>query len=68
MEGVNMEKDFLKTLVAATGLPENLIQNEIKDLAGERGFDYQKMTMEDLRSIMVTYLQKELLKAKKQYS
>ena len=63
-----MEKDFLKTLMTATGLPENLIYKEIKDLAAERGLDLESLTLEDLRSIMTFYLRKELLKAKKQYS
>ena len=63
-----MEKDFLKTLVAATGLPENLIYDELCSLVKERGLAMENLTIEDLRSIMVYYLRSELLKAKKNYS
>ncbi|MCB9027366.1 MAG: hypothetical protein H6625_13675 [Bdellovibrionaceae bacterium] len=68
MDGGIMEKDFLKTLVMATGLPENLIYKELNSIAIERGLNLQNLELEDLRSLLAFYLRKELLKAKKVYS
>ncbi len=59
-----MEKDFLRTVVSATGLPEHLIEKELLNLIAKHGMDPQRMSIEDLRQIMVNYLQTELLKAK----
>ena len=63
-----MEKDFLKTIIQATGLPENLIFNEIHRLAQERGLQMENLSLEDLRSLLKYYLRNELVKAKKAYS
>jgi hypothetical protein len=63
-----METDFLKTLVAATGLPESLVIKELTFLANQRGLEIKDLDLDKIRSIMAEYLQKELLKAKRVYS
>ena len=63
-----MEKDFLNVLIKATGLPETLIKNELYKLSEERGLNLDQITIEDIREIMVKYLQTELLKAKREFT
>ena len=60
-------EDLVNILVSATGLPENVMKKEVSQLISQSGKTEGQLSLEDLREIMVKYLQIELLKAKKEF-
>lgn len=60
-------KELLELLASQTGLPQNLIERELKALLHKHGKDSSKATIEDIRELLVDYLQEVLLKAKDQH-
>lgn len=60
-----MEKnDLLDQLTSATGLPAELIRQELLDLITAAGIDARQVKLEDIRELLVDYLQKIILEAK----
>lgn len=59
---------WLEELLQATGLPLEPIQAEVKRLIQKNGLASQDLTIEDLREVLVDYLQDTLLEAKQAYS
>lgn len=50
------ESELLQTVVAATGLPETPVHNELRELIAKNGFDPADLTIEELREVMAEYL------------
>ncbi len=62
-----MGKQLLNDLATATGLPENLITDELGELISRAGLDSQTLTLDDLRGVLAEYLQDILLDARETY-
>lgn len=62
-----MASKLLQDLAIATGLPEKLIQQELKQLVRAAGIAEQDLTLENLREILAGYAQDILLSAKQNY-
>lgn len=52
-----MDETILEKIAANTGLPKDLVINEIKEWAWAEGKNPQTLTLEDFREIMVKLLQ-----------
>lgn len=63
-----MGKDLLKTVVSATGLPEDPVERELNSLLKASGKSAETMTLEDLREVMAEYLQTVFLEAKESFN
>jgi hypothetical protein len=61
-------KVLLNQVTDATGLPGNMIERELSNLAEKHGVSVDNMTLDDLRVIMADYLQEVILQAKETYS
>lgn len=59
-----MGKALIHQISAATGLPENLIQDELASLITAAGLQPDCVTLEDLRKILAAYAQNVLVAAK----
>jgi hypothetical protein len=59
-----MGEKLLKDVTEATGLPEELISNELAEMLRRAGHSPETLTMEGLRKVMADYLQDVLLGAK----
>jgi hypothetical protein len=57
-------KEMLETVVTATGLPDELINEELNMLVAKAGLKPEEMTLDDLRMILAEYVQDVLLAAK----
>ncbi len=69
MDGIELfGTELIDTFLAATGLPEDRVRNELFDLIQEHNINPENLTLQQLRELMVEYLQKEILKAKAAYS
>ena len=51
-----MENGLLKSVVAATGLPEKPVQNELSSLIARSGLSCDDLTLDELREVMAEYL------------
>lgn len=52
-----MGENLAKTLIAATGLPQDPIERELNALLLKYGKDAESLTLDELREIMAEYLQ-----------
>ncbi len=59
-----MGEKLLGEITAATGLPEDLVTDELTRLIEAAGLNPQNTTLEDLRRILAEYVQDVLLAAK----
>lgn len=59
-----MGTELIDTVCLATGLPKNLIQTELVRILKEGGVEPKNATLDDLRSILASYLQDILLSTK----
>jgi len=64
MGGGNMGEDLLTQLLAATGLPQDLIAREVADLITAAGAQPEDLTLDQLRDIVANYLQEVMVQAK----
>lgn len=48
--------DLLQTVIGLTGLPREMIYNELEGILANAGKTPKSMTMDDLRAALVTYL------------
>lgn len=63
-----MGNELLKTVVEATGLPQDPVQRELKSLLRQSGVAAENMTLEDLREVMAEYLQSVFVELKETQS
>lgn len=59
-----MENPLLEKLVDQTGLPRNLIKQELSQILKHYGFSPDKITLDDLREVMAEYLQDTFIELK----
>ena len=59
-----MGKPLIQEVTEATGLPQELIQEELADLLVSRGFSPTELTIEQLRVALADYMRQVLLEAK----
>lgn len=50
-------ENLVEAVIAATGLPQNPLEKEFHMLLEKHGKNPEEMTLEDLREVMVDYLQ-----------
>ena len=62
------EPNIIGTVTAATGLPNELVQDELKMLITAAGLKEDEITLDDLREILAAYLQDVLSKAKEEFA
>ena len=60
MEGLNL----LRTIIQATGLPEEAVTREIVRLCAHHNLVPEMITLDNLRDILAQYLQDALVEAK----
>jgi hypothetical protein len=63
-EGGLRGTELLKELSAATGLPNEMIGEELSRLISSAGKSTENITLDELREMLATYLQDVLLDAK----
>lgn len=63
-----MGETLITDIAEATGLPQNLMTDELGRLISAAGIDSGEVTLEDLRSILADYLQEVLLAARDEFS
>ncbi|HEY8271811.1 MAG TPA: hypothetical protein VIG33_13050 [Pseudobdellovibrionaceae bacterium] len=63
-----MGNTLLEMVILATGLPEEEVRRELHMLMVQHGKRAETLTTDDLREIMVEYLQDVILAAKEQHS
>lgn len=61
-------EELLNKICEATDLPPGLIKNELYELISQKGFEAQKINLEELRTLLAEYLQDVILKAKSKHS
>lgn len=62
-----MEKGHLaKTVIAATGLPQDPVEKEFQNLLAKNGKESENLTLEDLREVMADYLQTVFLEMQRE--
>lgn len=61
-----MEETLSKTVITATGLPQNLIEKEFNSLLSKYGKNPETLTLDELREMMAEYLQIVFLEIKKE--
>ena len=61
-------ENLLNELIAATGLPKEALKLEMKQLIEQRGAAISEISLDDIRIILVEYLQKTILESKAHYS
>lgn len=66
--GAFMEEDLFGLVTDATGLPDDLVSNELTRLLQKAGIEREAMTLDDLRQILAEYVQDVLLEAKDKFS
>jgi hypothetical protein len=63
-----MKDTLFGEVTEATGLPKELISEELGQLISAAGVDRSEMTLDDLRRILADYVQDILLAAKDEHS
>ncbi len=51
---------LLEKVLELTGLPEELVRNELLTLIEGTGVGAENLTLEDLRAVLLTYLQQQM--------
>ncbi len=59
-----MEDNLFNKIIQNTGLPQDLISEELGDLLKNAGVEKTQVTLDELRDVLSNYLQDVLLKAK----
>jgi hypothetical protein len=60
MEGLSL----LKILIESTGLPANAVEREVNKLLAQRNLKPENVSLDDVREILISYLQDVLVEAK----
>lgn len=64
MDGI----ELIRLIASATGLPKENIESTLTQLALEKGYNAENLTLEQVRKILADYLQDTLIQASKTYS
>ena len=64
MEGARL----LSEVTEATGLPNDLVGNELGRLVASAGLSQETLTLEDLREVLAAYLQDVIVDAKNSFA
>ncbi len=59
-----MSNELFKKVTESTGLPANLVSNELGKLLSKKGLNASDMTMEELRQVLSQYLKDVIIQAK----
>lgn len=59
-----MGKELVETVIAGTGLPDQMIRDEFTALLTKHGKTAETLTLDDLREVLADYLQDVLVTAK----
>ena len=51
-----MKNELFKTVVEGTGLPQDPVQRELGSLLAAQGFKSEDLTIDQLRDVMIDYL------------
>lgn len=62
-----MDDNLFNKVVQNTGLPEDLISDELAQLLKGAGINQSEVTLDELRDVISNYLQDVLLKAKEEF-
>ncbi len=60
--------DLLRFLIESTGLPQESLEMELRKLIRKHGLDTETLTLDQVREVLVDYLQDSLTEAKAQLS
>lgn len=63
-----MGERLLTDLADATGLPSDLVTDELGRLLQNAGLEKNQITLDDLRSVLAEYMQEVLLAASSEHS
>ena len=63
-----MGEQLIESLTEATGLPKDLVTDELQRLITSAGLNANDMTLEDLRQILADYVQDVLVAAHEEFS
>jgi hypothetical protein len=61
-------EDLFNRVVRETGLPEDPVRSELRELLGRAGVDEHTLTLDELRRVLADYLQDVLLDAQEKLS
>lgn len=50
-------QDLVETVVELTGLPQEMVDDEFYEMMRESGFDKESMTLDQLRTVLLQYLE-----------
>ena len=50
-------QSLIDSVVDLTGLPKELVQTELTGIISNNGYDPAKLTLDDLREVMLAYLE-----------
>lgn len=62
-----MSKPLLNEVTQATGLPEDLIQQELTEIIETRGFSADDLTLDQLRVALADYMRQVILDAQEEF-
>lgn len=63
-----MGETIAKTVIQATGLPQEPVKKELEGLAAAHGKSLETLTLEELREVMADYLQTVFLELQEDLS
>ncbi|WII72987.1 hypothetical protein QJS83_03765 [Bdellovibrio sp. 22V] len=63
-----MGETLTKTVIAATGLPQDPVEREFNTLLAKHGKSPETLTLEELREVMADYLQTVFLEMQNEQS
>jgi hypothetical protein len=57
--------ELIETLIQSTGLPEDIIRQEVLKIFQQSGVDLNNVSLDDIRKVMSSYMQDVLTGLKK---
>jgi hypothetical protein len=64
----SMGEELFNEVTSATGLPKDVVSDELNRLLAQSGLTKDDMTLDDLRHVLAEYVQDILLNAKHEFS
>lgn len=62
-----MKNQLIDAVIGHCGLPENLVQDELRSCSQKAGLELENLTLDQLRDLMAEYLQDVFVEAKKHF-
>ena len=62
-----MGNEIFKTVTKATGLPEDLIRDELGKVLNAKGIARDEVSLDELRAVLAEYLRETILNAKEEF-